>query len=237
MEKTRISLIKPLSSSPLKAKITSPYILAQNTLYDTLGISGEIVNGMYNLSVAISEKSKRYALNLNGKGQLKEELSNFKFDNTVLQLLGNKWVLDKNARIDFKNYGTEVHDFFMADKDHFIELDGIISERSADTLHLDFGNITPLVLTPFFAEHTFDSLTFAANGRISFNGLLGRTQYLGELGINRIRYFNFDYGNLSVTADGTPKKGVIQLSSIFRGGPLNKTKLVGCGPVMLILKY
>lgn len=227
MEKTRISLIKPLSSSPLKVKITSPYILAQNTLYDTLGISGEIVNGMYNLSVAIFEKSKRYALNLNGKGQLKEELSNFKFDNTVLQLLGNKWVLDKNARIDFKNYGTEVHDFFMADKDHFIELDGIISERSADTLHLDFGNITPLVLTPFFAEHTFDSLTFAANGRISFNGLLGRTQYLGELGINRIRYFNFDYGNLSVTADGTPKKGVIQLSSIFRGGPLNKTKFNG----------
>lgn len=227
MERALISLNKPTANGLLKSKFSTNYVLVENTVYDTLGLAFEITNGGYTISSVLHDKLDRYGLKMGGNGSISEKTANFDFKKTVLKIYDQTWKLDDKASVDFNEDHWHLHDFYLADDRHYLELNGNVSDNTRDTLKIEFSNISQKVLKPFFAEGTFDSLSFKVNGNLKINSVLSDFHFLGNLDVNRLKYLGFDYGALGLSVEETRTPGQLKVLANFRNGPLEKTNFKG----------
>ncbi len=227
MEKALFTMEKPRKNGLVKSQFKTNYILVENTIYDTFGLSVEVAKGGFQVSTRLHEKSDRYSFRMKGNGAIHAENSNLYFQETQLKIWDQVWQLDREARINFNPNNWEVKDFFLADADHFLEVSGTISKSDSDTLHVDFGNFTPKVLTPFFPRNSFDSLKFRSNGNFSLCAVLGDMQFFGNIGLNKISYMKQDFGSANVAVKQTEAEGKVRLEADLRTGPLSNTRFTG----------
>ena len=68
MEKVYFSMEKPRKNGLVKSQFRTNYILVENTLYDTFGVSMEVLNGGYQIATRLHDKSDRYSFSLKGNG-------------------------------------------------------------------------------------------------------------------------------------------------------------------------
>ena len=227
MEKVYFSMEKPRKNGLVKSQFRTNYILVENTLYDTFGVSMEVLNGGYQIATRLHDKSDRYLFSLKGNGAIHAKSSNLYFKETQLKILNQFWNLDREARISFLPEKWEVSNFFLADADHFLEIAGDISTSEKDTLHIDFGNFTPKVLAPFFPRNTFDSLRFRSNGSVALCAVRGDIQFFGNLGLNKVVYMNEPYGSANIAVKQTQAQGRVRVEADVRSGPLSNTTFAG----------
>ncbi len=227
MEKVMFSMEKPRKNGFVKSQFRTNYILLENTLYDTFGVSVEILNGGYQIATRLHEKSDRYSFSLKGNGAIHAQTSNLYFKETQLKILNQLWSLDREARISFLPDKWEVNNFFLSDADHFLEVAGNISSSEKDTLHIDFGNFTPKVLAPFFPRNSFDSLKFRSNGSLALCAVRGDLQFFGNLGLNKLVYMGEDFGSANIAVKQTQAIGRVRLEADVRSGPLSNTTFAG----------
>lgn len=227
MERAMVSIQKPTANGLLKSKFTTNYVLVENTVYDTLGFAFEITNGGYTISSVLHDKLDRYGLKLGGNGSISEKTANLDFKKTVLKIYDQTWKLDDQASIDFNEDHWHLHDFFLADDRHYLELKGDVSDNTRDTLKIEFSNISQKVLKPFFPEGTFDSLSFKVNGNLKISSVLSDFHFLGNLDVNRLKYLGFDYGALGLAVEETRTPGQLKVLANFRNGPLERTNFKG----------
>lgn len=226
-ERVRLSLLKPTTHGMTKLRVATNYMLVDNTVYDTLGFAFDIMKGGYQVKTLLHEKLNRYSLGVAGTGAIHEDFANLYFQETYLRIQKQFWTLDDKARINFNSNNIEVRDFYIADATHFFQVDGVASKSHADTLRVEFGNITPRVLMPFFPSGTFDSLNFRSNGTVAMSGVFGDLQFLGNLDINKIKYQNFEYGSASVSIEESDIQGKLKVDAAMRTGPMEKTRFYG----------
>ncbi len=226
-ERVKLSLLKPTTHGMTKLRVSTNYMLVDNTVYDTLGFAFDIMKGGYQVKTLLHEKADRYSLGVAGTGAIHEDFANLYFQETYLRIQKQFWTLDDKARINFNKNNIEVNDFYIADATHFFQVDGVASKSHSDTLKVEFGNITPRVLMPFFPKGTFDSLNFRSNGSVALSGVFGDLQFLGNLDINKIKYQNFEYGSASVSIEESEVQGRLKMDASMRTGPLEKTRFYG----------
>lgn len=227
MEKALFTMEKPRKNGFVKSQFKTNYVLVENTLYDTFGLSVEVFNGGYQVATRLHDKSDRYSFSLKGNGAIHAKTSNLYFKETQLKILNQLWNLDREARISFTPEKWQVSNFFLADADHFLEISGDISAYEKDTLYVDFGNFTPKVLAPFFPRNSFDSLKFRSNGKVALCALLGDMQFFGNLGLNKMVYMNQDFGSANIAVKQTQAQGRVRLEADLRSGPLSNTTFAG----------
>ena len=227
MEKVWFTMDKPRKNGFVKSQFHTNYILVENTLYDTFGLSLEVLNGGYQIATKLHDKSDRYSFSLKGNGAIHAKTSNLYFKETQLKILDQFWNLDREARISFLPDKWEVNNFFLADAEHFLEISGDISASEWDTLHIDFGNFTPKVLAPFFPRNTFDSLKFRSNGSVALCAVRGDLQFFGNLGLNKVVYMNEPFGSANVAVKQTQAQGRVRVEADVRSGPLSNTTFAG----------
>lgn len=227
-EKTKISIYKDkLIGNSAEVKVYTANSKFDNTFYDNIEIFGSVGNDFLSLKTNVHEKENRYSLNLVGQGKIFESTAEFNLDKTDLRIFDNMWMLDKQANIVFKNEKIGISNFYLSDNTHYLEVKGDVSKSNLDTLEIDFSNITPEVLKPFVPKGTFDSLDFKANGDVKICALLSNPKYVGEVGINKIKYNRFQYGSVDVSLRETSKVGYLQVNCLFRQGPLKSLALNG----------
>ncbi len=227
MEKALFTMEKPRKNGFVKSQFKTNYVLVENTLYDTFGLSVEVFNGGYQVATRLHDKSDRYSVSLKGNGAIHAQTSNLYFKETQLKILNQLWNLDREARISFMPDKWQVSNFFLADADHFLEISGDISAYEKDTLYVDFGNFTPKVLAPFFPRNSFDSLKFRSNGKVALCAILGDMQFFGNLGLNKMVYMNQDFGSANIAVKQTQAQGRVRLEADLRSGPLSNTTFAG----------
>lgn len=227
MEKVLFSMEKIRKNGFVKSQFRTNYVLVENTLYDTFGVSVEVLNGGYQVATRLHDKSDRYSFSLKGNGTINAKTSNLYFKETQLKILNQLWNLDREARISFMPDKWQVSNFFLADANHFLEIYGDISPYDKDTLYVDFGNFTPKVLAPFFPRNSFDSLKFRSNGKMALCAILGDMQFFGNLGLNKMVYMNQDFGSANIAVKQTQAQGRVRLEADVRSGPLSNTTFAG----------
>ena len=227
MEKAVFSLKKPRKNGFIRSSFSSNYVLIENTLYDTLRLSAEVYNGGFQIATNLHDKSNRYSFQLKGNGSVQKKTANLYFTETELKIYDQIWQLDRLARVNFKPNGIQIQNFLLADSTHFVQIEGKISDFDSDTLHLDFGNITPRVLTPFFAFNTFDSFGFSSYGNLDFCALTNEPQFFGELKINDLTYHNQPFGSVEASLSQTREFGKVDFKSMVRSGPMDQTRFNG----------
>ncbi len=227
MEKAQFTMEKPRKNGFVKSQFKTNYILVENTLYDTFGLSVEVANGGFQVSTRLHDKSDRYSFRMKGNGAIHAQTSNLYFQETQLKIWDQVWKLDREARISFNPDNWEINHFFLADADHFLEVSGVVSALDSDTLHVDFGNFTPKVLMPFFPRNSFDSLKFRSNGNIALCAVRGDMQFFGNIGLNKISYMKQDFGSANLAVKQTESEGKVRLEVDLRSGPLSNTRFNG----------
>ena len=227
MERVNCIIDKPTKYGLTKMLVKTDYTKINKTVYDTFGLSFDILNGEYSIMSRLHDKSDRYSFLINAKGTIHKDFANMHFGSTYINILDQSWVLDPNARIDFTKNRWTINNFFLADENHYIEVDGVAGTSNSDTLNIDFGNITPKVLTPFFATGVFDSLLFRSNGDVQISSALGMPKFLGNIDINQIFYQGYSYGDASTWVQETNTKGILNFETNFRNGPIANTGFKG----------
>ncbi len=239
MERVNCFIDKPTKYGLAKMSINTDYVKVNKTVYDTFGLAFEMLKGGYSITSRIHDKSDRYSFLINANGSIHKDFANMYFGSTYINILNQIWVLDPKARIDFTKNRWTVNDFYLADENHYIEIDGVAGASNSDTLHIDFGNITPNVLTPFFAKGSFDSLLFRSNGDVRISSTLGSPKFLGNIDVNQIFYQGYSYGDASTWVRETDVNGLLNFETSFRDGPIANTdfrgtvKLMGKGPAQI----
>lgn len=227
MEKALLKLEKPRKNGFVRSSFSSQYVLIENTLYDTLSLSAEVYNGGFQIATKLHDKSQRYSFRMKGNGSIQKKTANLYFTETQLKIYDQIWNLDRQARVNFGQSSVSIQDFLLADESHFVQIEGNISDFDSDTLHLGFGNITPLILTPFFPFHTFDSVGFQSSGSIDFCSLTDEPQFFGDLKINNISYQRQNFGSLHASLSQTNRIGNVQFNALLREGPMDNTSFSG----------
>jgi hypothetical protein len=227
MEKAYFSMDKSRKNGLVKSQFRTPYLLIDNTLYDTFSVAMELFNGGYQLSTKLHDKAKRYALALKGYGSITAEEANLHFKETELKIWDQLWKLDRNAMVTFKQDYWDVQNFFLADANHFLDVSGYLSASPQDTLKVDFGNFTPKVLNPFFPKNSFDSIDFKSNGSILISAVRGNFKFFGQIGLNKLMYRNEDLGSANIAVIQTQTSGKVRLEASIRSGPLSRSQISG----------
>lgn len=227
-EKTKISIRKDLAVGlPTQVTFTTAKAKFDQTIYDKVSIYWACGNDIYMLNTEIHEIENRYGLKLNGTGQIYTDAADFHFNTTQMRIYQNNWVLEKSATVEFLPEKTKISNFYLSDNEHYLEIKGNVSGSKLDTLEIDFSNITPNVLTPFFPKGSLDSLDFKGNGDVKICAVLKNPKFLGDVGVNKLKYNGFSYGDLDVGLTETEKIGQLQLRSMFRTGPLKGLAING----------
>ncbi len=227
-EKTKISIRKDLAVGlPTQITFTTEKARFDRTIYDKVYGYWACGNDRYILNTEIHEIENKYGLKLNGSGQIYAEAADFHFNTTQLRIYQNNWVLEKTATVQFLPNKTTVSNFYLSDNEHYLEVKGNISDSKQDTLEIDFSNITPTVLTPFFPKGALDSLNFRGNGDVKICSVLKNPKFLGDVGLNKLRYNGFLYGDMDVGLTETDRVGQLQMRSLFRTGPLKGMAING----------
>ena len=227
MERVNCFIDKPTKYGLTKMSINTNYVKVNKTVYDTFGLAFDILKGGYSITSRIHDKSDRYSFLINANGSIHKDFANMYFGSTYINIVNQIWVLDPKARIDFTKNRWTVNDFFLADDNHYIEVGGVAGASNSDTLHIDFGNITPIVLTPFFAKGAFDSLLFRSNGDVRISSTLGSPKFLGNIDVNQIFYQGYSYGDASTWVQETDVNGLLNFETNFRDGPIANTDFRG----------
>lgn len=227
-EKTRISIHKDkLIDNTAEFTFLSNQSKFDNTLYDKIEISAGIGNDFLSLKTHIHEKENRYSLDLAAFGKINENSADFNLDKSDLRIFSTTWMLDRQANILFNPEKINISNFYLSDNTHYLEVKGDISRSNSDTLRMDFSNITPEVLKPFLPKGSLDSLEFKANGDVKICAVLGNPRFIGEVGVNKIKYNRFQYGDMDLSIKETGKVGFLQMNCLFRSGPLKTLALNG----------
>ncbi len=227
-EKTKINIRKDMSLGlPTQITFNTNNARFDKTLYDKVNVYWACGSDIYMLNSEIKEVENKYSLKMNGTGQIFKEIADFHFTSTELKIFKNKWLLEKSAKIQFLQDKTQISNFYLSDNEHYLEVNGNISDSKLDTVRIDFSNITPSVLAPFFPKGALDSIEFRGNGDVKICAVLKNPKFLGDLSLNKFKFNGFLYGDLDVALKATDKIGQLQMTSLFRSGPLKGLAING----------
>ncbi len=198
------------------------------TKYDELAIGAVLKQGQLSLALGLHDEKDRYQLSLQTESTNEKDSLNTQFASTQLRLYNNPWYVDPDARLNYvKGKRWDVNRFVMADADHYLEVSGAISKSLKDTLHVEFHNLTPQVLAPFFPENTFDTLDFHASADFKVAGVLGDQVFLGTCMVNNLTYYGYNYGSIDVDLRDAGKQGLLGIAARGRKGAIKGLALLG----------
>ncbi len=198
------------------------------TKYDEMALGAVLNKGELSLALGLHDEKDRYQLSLQTESENDSDSVNTKFSATKLRLYNNPWYVDPSARLNYvKGKRWDVNRFVMADADHYLEVSGAISKSLKDTLHVEFHNLTPQVLIPFFPENTFDTLDFHASADFKVAGVLGDQVFLGNCMVNNLTYYGYNYGSIDIDLRDAGKQGLLGIAARGRKGAIKGLALLG----------
>lgn len=215
------------SNLPTQLELSTTDAQLNQTFYDNLILTLNIDKNEYELDAELHERDNRYAFQLGGQGQIYSQITDFNFTQTDIRIYNNKWQLEKEAQLFFNDKSFIIRKFYLSDNEHYLEVNGDISAKKSDTLHLEFSNMSPSVLKPFLPKGSIDSFEFKANGDLKISSVLKNPKFTGSMSVNRIKYNRFSYGDMDVSMEETEKVGNVKLFSRFRSGVLTGMTLNG----------
>lgn len=209
-------------------KVRMGRMQAGKTVYDQFEVFGRLDQGKIDLKMAVHDQKDRYQFNLNTSSENNKEDLITNFATSQIRVFNQPWVVDKQAQVTYKKGKKwDINQFMLADKDHYIEVKGVLSKSLKDTLHVEFANVTPEILSPFFPEKTFDSLLFNATADFDVAAALGDRVFIGNCGLNNIKYYGYNFGSLDVELRDAGKEGLLGLAARGRKGPIKGLALLG----------
>lgn len=142
--------------------------------------------------------------------------------NSRLELMHNEWQVAGNAGITFLPQGRiRVNNMYFESRDAFFEVNGMISDRSNDTLHVDAGNFMLQNLNPLFPGHGLDSLKGRINADVYITSVVKKPRIWGDFSARDLEYMGVDYGDLDVGLNDRGEPGRLSLTAGFVSGPLD----------------
>jgi hypothetical protein len=142
--------------------------------------------------------------------------------NSHLELMHNEWQVAGNAGITFLPHGRiKINNMYFESRDAFFEVNGMLSARNNDTLHVDAGNFYLQNLNPLFPGHGLDSLKGRVNADIYITSAFKKPRVWGDFSARNLEYMGVDYGDLDVGLNDNGEPGRLSLNAGFVNGPLD----------------
>ncbi len=142
--------------------------------------------------------------------------------NSRLELMHNEWQVAGNAGITFLPEGQiRVNNMYFESRDAFFEVNGMMSDKHTDTLHIDAGNFSLQNLNPLFPGGGLDSLNGRINAGIHITSALKKPRIWGDFSARNLEYMGVEYGDLDVGLNDNGEPGRLGLSAGFVNGPLD----------------
>ena len=142
--------------------------------------------------------------------------------NSKLELMHNEWQVAGNAGITFLPQGRlKINNMYFESREAFFEINGMVSDRKGDTLHVDAGNFAIQNLNPLFPGHGLDSLKGRINADIYIASVLKKPRVWGDFSARDLEYMGVNYGDLDVGLNENGEPGRLSLLAGFVNGPLD----------------
>lgn len=142
--------------------------------------------------------------------------------NSRLELMHNEWQVAGNAGITFLPQGRiRINNMYFESRDAFFEVNGMISDRNSDTLHVDAGNFLIQNLNPLFPGHGLDSLKGRINADVYITSVVKKPRIWGDFSARDLQYMGVNYGDLDVGLNDRGERGRLSLMAGFVSGPLD----------------
>ena len=110
---------------------------------------------------------------------------------------------------------------YFESREAFFEINGMVSDRKGDTLHVDAGNFAIQNLNPLFPGHGLDSLKGRINADIYIASVLKKPRVWGDFSARDLEYMGVNYGDLDVGLNENGEPGRLNLLAGFVNGPLD----------------
>ena len=184
------------STSGLKFRISSALMENEGkSQFRNLNMEGTANEGCADYNLKLTDRSGLYQIDLTARSEVFRDSITIFPANSKVVLANEIWQISNDSRITYLNDGSILcKDLYLDGKDHYVNANGVISERNQDTLLLDFGNFRFDDLSPFLTESSLDSLEGKLNGSVMVTGLLGDPHFTGDVAARNLRYYSTDFG-------------------------------------------
>ncbi|MEY4466131.1 MAG: hypothetical protein RLZZ465_1761 [Bacteroidota bacterium] len=208
--------------------VSAREIQVGQTQYDRFQIKGMVEDGAMRLGFDLHDKKNRYNVNFNANSEVSRDSLPTEITSANFQINQEPWQLDQASHITLKRGNRlQVSNLMVNSQRHFVEMYGLLSERSQDTFTVELGNITPELLSPFFPAGSFDSLDFHLGGKLKIAAALGRFQLFGQHYLNDVSYMGYRYGSFDADFTESQQVGIMNLVFHGRKGPLREFAFMG----------
>jgi hypothetical protein len=190
--------------------------------FNNLEITGTACQSDVNMELKMKDARWNEEIDIVTHSEVHKDSVSMHLANSRLELMHNEWQVAGNAGVTFMSRGRiQIHDLYLESRDAFFEVNGILSDRNSDTLHVDAGNFSLQNLSPLFPGHLLDSLKGRVNARVYIASVFKKPRVWGDFSARNLEYRDIDYGDLDVGLNDNGEPGRLGLSAGFVNGPLD----------------
>jgi hypothetical protein len=196
--------------------------------FNNIEIAGTACQSDVNMELKMRDAKWNEEIDIITRNEVYKDSIAMHLDNSRLELMHNEWQVAGNAGITFLSDGRlKINNLYLESRDAFFEINGMVSERSTDTLHIDAGNFSLQNLSPLFPGYSLDSLKGQVNAGVYITSVFKKPRVWGDLSARNLSYMGYDYGDLDVGLNDNGEPGRLGLSGGFIDGPLDGVSAKG----------
>ncbi len=190
--------------------------------FTNIALSGAARHSNVNLELKMRDARWNEEIDLIAQSTVHNDSVAMNLANSKMELMHNEWSVAGNAAVTLlPENRLRISNMYFEGKDAFFEVNGIVSDRSNDTLHVDAGNFSLENLNPLFPGHSLDSLKGKVNASIYLTSALKKPKIWGDFSARDLYYMGVDYGDLDVGLNDNGEPGRLGLTAGFVNGPLD----------------
>lgn len=196
--------------------------------FNNIEVTGTACQSDVNLELKMRDAKWNEEIDIITRSEVFKDSISMHLANSRLELMHNEWQVAGNAGITFLPNGrVKINNMYFESRDAFFEINGMVSERTTDTLHIDAGNFSLQNLSPLFPGYSLDSLKGQINAGVYITSVLKKPRVWGDLSARNLSYMGYDYGDLDVGLNDNGEPGRLGLNGGFIDGPLDGVSAQG----------
>ena len=187
--------------------------------FGDFSIDGRSEDDTLFLASAWQSPQQQHGGDINGQFTIRGNKNfDFVFNSSYLDLAGQHWQFDPNARISMDSTRIEVNNLHLVNGEQFVKVNGIIDENPRSILNIDFNQFDVANLNPLIADQNV-ALDGEINGHGYLQDLYNRVLFTSDLGISQFVVNEYDIGDILVDSNwNTSEQRLKMEGSIERDG-------------------
>jgi len=219
------SLKVPRERLTLHTKV-GQFLISDSLITDKLDLSANIGGNDINFNLNISDTLHDLSLNSSGNVLFSKKSIDFNLENSILYIYNKPWYFNKNNHFKYSNSVLQIDSFILSNKEQSVGLNGIVGEKSFDSLRLALNQFHLEELNPVIKKWGVQ-LKGNSNGEFMMDGSNTRPVVIADFTIDDLAFNGDSIGDVSLTSvsDGGPYK--MRVSGKVKNGLINDLLLAG----------